>query len=305
MSRQVRYQQFGGPEVLEVVDVDEPTAGPGLVRVRVAAAGLNPVDSKIRRGGPVAQAFGVTPPTGIGMDYAGVIDQVGAGVTGWAAGDEVLGWASGTLADHILVPAESLFAKPSSLSWEVAGALGVVARAAAASVASLDLTAADVVLVSAAAGGVGIIACQLALAAGAKVVGTASVANHEYLAELGVVPIAYGEGLVERLRLAAPEGYTAVLDNHGADTIQAGLELGVPADRINSIAVFGGPPGVTFVGGQQATAEDFAKVVAGVADGSIKVPIQAVYPLADVAAAFARLDQGHLLGKIVVTTSGS
>lgn len=302
VSLRVMYQQFGGPEVLKVVEVPDPQAGPGQVRVRVVAAGLNPVDYKIRNGGPIAAAFGVTPPAGIGSDFAGVVDQVGDGVADWQVGDEVLGGAAGALAEHLVLAPEALLAKPAGMPWEVAGSLGVAGRAAAASVASLELTAADVVLISAAAGGVGVIASQLALANGAKVVGTASVANHEFLAGLGVVPVAYGPGLVDRLRIAAPEGYSAVLDNHGADTIEVGLELGVPASRINSIAVFSAPEGVTFVGGRDATAEDLAHVVAGVADGSIKVPIQASYSLADVAAAFARLEQGHLLGKVVVTT---
>ena len=302
MARFVRYAEFGGPEVLTVVEGPEPAVGEGQVRVRVKAAGLNPVDYKIFHGGPVAEAFGVVPPSGAGNEYAGVIDLVGDGVTGRAVGDEVFGTGSGTLADYVVVPAEMPYAKPAGLSWEVGGSLGVAGRAACASVASLDLTGSDTVLVSAAAGGVGVLAAQLALAAGATVVGTASEANHAFLASLGVVPVAYGEGLVERLRDAAPQGYTAVLDNHGMETIEAGLALGVPAGRINTVASFGGPEGITFVGAMAATAEDVARLAGMLADGRMQLPIEAAYPLEAVSEAFARLMSGHLRGKIVLTT---
>jgi NADPH:quinone reductase-like Zn-dependent oxidoreductase len=270
--------------------------------VRVKAASLNPVDHKIFRGGPTAQFFGVVPPAGVGLDFAGVVDQLGDGVVGLAVGDEVFGQAGGAAADYVVVPSAAAIAKPVGLSWEAAGSLGVAARAAAASVASLNLGPDDTVLVSAAAGGVGVLASQLALATGAKVVGTASPANHSFLASLGVVPVAYGEGLVDRLREAAPDGYTGVLDYHGEDTITAGIELGVPAARINTIAAYTGPEGITFVGGMAATTQDQVNLAQQIADGQVQLPIEAVYSLDSVVAAYTRLEQGHLRGKIVLVT---
>ncbi|MGB8021369.1 MAG: NADP-dependent oxidoreductase [Candidatus Nanopelagicales bacterium] len=302
MARSVQYEQFGGPEVLEVVEVPEPSAGPGQIRVRVKAAALNPVDYKIFHGGLVANAFGVVPPAGVGNDFSGVIDQVGEDVVGWAVGDEVFGSASDTMADYVVVPAAAPFRKPAGLSWEVAGSLGVVGPAASASVASLHLTESDTVLVSAAAGGVGVLAAQLALATGAKVIGTASEANHEFLSSLGVVPVAYGEGLVDRLRAAAPQGLTAVLDNHGLEAVEAGLELGVPPGRINTIASYNGPEGINFVGGMNASRQDLEVLANLIAEGGLQLPIDSVFPLESAGEAFARLEAGHVRGKVVLTT---
>lgn len=301
MPRSVRYEQFGGPEVLQVVQTELPEPGPGTLRIRVRTAGLNPVDHKIFSGGPAAAAFGVTPPAGVGRDFAGLIDAVGAGVSEGAVGTEVFGMAGDTLADYIVIPADQALPKPEGLSWDLAGGLGVVGRTAVASVRSLRLGPHDTVLVSAAAGGVGVIASQLAVAAGATVVGTASPANHEFLAALGVIPVAYGPGLVERLAAAAPQGYTAVLDNHGDETIAAALELGVPANRINTIASYSAPEGVTHVGGMAAQPEDLLELAEAVAAGSIQVPVAATYPIAEVVAAYQQLQGGHLRGKIVVT----
>jgi NADPH:quinone reductase-like Zn-dependent oxidoreductase len=303
MPRFVQFSKFGGPEVLEVIDLAEPAAGPGQVRVRVKAAGLNPVEYKIFHGGPAAAMFAVTPPCGVGNDFAGIVDQVGAGVTALGVGDAVLGGARNhALADYVVVPAEAVVRKPAALSFEVAGALEIAGRTAWASVASLGLTDADTVLISAAAGGVGNLAAQLAVRTGATVVGTASPANHDYLASLGVIPVVYGDGLADRLRAAAPDGFTAVLDNHGPDTVALGLALGVPANRINTIAAFGSPPGVTYVGMRDASLSDLAHLADLLAAGELTLPIEATYPLDQVVAAYRRLETGHLRGKIVLTT---
>lgn len=303
MSRFVQYEEFGGPEVLRVVEVDPPEAGPGQVRVRVSVAGINPVDWKIFTG-PAASAYGASVPSGVGNDFAGVIDQVGEGVTTWQPGDEVLGGARNEAeADFVIIGADGLLVRtPTGLDPRVAGALTVVGRTAWASVASLRLTDADTVLISAAAGGVGVLAAQLARRTGATVVGTASEENHEFLRSLGVVPVAYGDGLVERLRAAAPRGFTAVLDNHGAQTIAVGLELGVPEARINTIAYHGTDyPEVTHVGGAQATNDDLAHVAQLLAQGELVLPIDSEYPLERVAEAYERLMAGHLRGKIVLS----
>jgi NADPH:quinone reductase-like Zn-dependent oxidoreductase len=304
MSRFVQYDEFGDRSNLKVVEVQEPTAGAGQVRVRVKAAGLNPVDYKIFHGGPGAQAYGATVPSGVGNDFAGVVDQVGDGVTEFAVGDKVFGGARNFAeADYVVVPVDAIVPKPEGLSFEVAGSLPVVGRTAWASVASLDLTEDDTVLVSAAAGGVGVLAVQLAVRAGATVVGTASVENHEFLESLGVIPVAYGDGLVERLREAAPGGYTAALDNHGPQTIDVAIELGIPIARINTIAAYGpAARGAQGVGGSHATNADLEHMAQLLADAEIVLPIDSVFPLERVVDAYAKLEAGHVRGKIVLVT---
>lgn len=305
MSRFVQYTEFGGPEILTVVEVPTPSPGPGEALVRVHAAGLNPVDYKIFHGGPAAAAYGAHLPSGVGNDYAGIVEALGEGVTTLSVGDAVLGGARNlAVADYVVAAADTLVPKPEALPFEVAGSLSVAARTAAATVRYLALTAADTVLVSAAAGGVGVLAVQLARRAGATVVGTASEANHAFLTDLGVIPVAYGDGLVERLREAAPQGYTAALDTHGPDTISAALELGIPIERIVTIAAYGdAAQGAAAVGGAQATPTDLAEVAQLLADGEIQLPIEATYPIEQVRAAYEHLLTGHLRGKIVITTT--
>ncbi|MCP2031001.1 NADPH:quinone reductase-like Zn-dependent oxidoreductase [Okibacterium sp. HSC-33S16] len=304
MPRFLQYTEFGGPEVLELIHVDKPTAGPGEIVVRVRAVGLNPVDFKIFRG-PAAATYGATPPTGVANDYSGVVEQIGEGVTRFAVGDAVLGGARNyAMADFLVTTEEaSIVHKPTDLSFEQAAALPVVGRTAWATVESLSLTDADTVFVSAAAGGVGGLAVQLAKRKGATVVGTASESNHEYLRSLGVIPVAYGDGLVERLRAAAPQGYTAALDNHGTDSIDVALELGIPIERINTIAVHGpGDRGAAHVGGAQATNDDLLAVAELVASGDLDLPISGIYPLERAAEAYDELERGHVRGKLIVVT---
>ncbi|MFP7834328.1 NADP-dependent oxidoreductase [Marisediminicola sp. LYQ134] len=303
MSRFVQYAVNGGPEVLELVDVPEPHAGPGEVRVAVRAAGLNPVDGKIRAG---LLPWGPPLPGGTGNDFAGTVDEVGAGVTEWAVGDDVLGGARHrALADVVVIAANAIARKPVELSFEEAGSLDIAGRTAWKSVASLGLTPADTVLVSAAAGGVGVIAAQLVRATGATVIGTAGESNHDFLRGLGVIPVLYGEEQVERIRAAAPGGLTAVLDNSGDETVEAAIALGVPAGRINSIASHSAAQtyGVGTVGGGSGGAADIevlAAVAHAVADGTVRIPIEARFDLEHAAEAYRRLETGHLRGKIVV-----
>jgi NADPH:quinone reductase-like Zn-dependent oxidoreductase len=302
--RRVQYQRQGGPEVLEVSEVDPPHAGPGEVRVQVRTAGLNPLDAKIFSGAPTAQKHEVGFPSGNGNDFAGVVDEVGEGVTELRLGDVVLG---GLLrqaqAEAVVIPADRVVVKPDELSLEQAGALDIVARTAWASVASLELGAQDTVLVSAAAGGVGVVAAQLARRTGATVIGTAGEENHEFLRSLGVIPVAYGPGVTERVHAAAATAVTAVLDNHGRETVQAGLDLGVPAARINSIADYAAVRdlGVAGVGASGAGAAELAVVADLVGSGAVRLPVEAVYPLEQVQEAYRHLGRGHLRGKILLT----
>jgi NADPH:quinone reductase-like Zn-dependent oxidoreductase len=303
MSRRVTYSQLGGPEVLTISEVSEPHAGAGEVRVRVKFAGINPFDSKVFSGASTSTPQNVTFPSGNGNDFAGVVDEIGDGVTGWSIGDEVLGGKGfSAQADYVVVAASKLVRKPAALSWEQAGGLDIAGRTAWASVESLSLTTADTVLVSAAAGGVGVIAAQLAKLKGAKVIGSASESNHEFLRSLGIHPVRYGEGMVERIREISPEGITAALDNNGRETVDVALALGAQAGRINSIADYAAQQeyGTTGVGAAGATPDDLATLSALVAAGTVQVPVDSVFPIEQVSEAYAKLMEGHSRGKIVL-----
>ncbi len=299
MSRAVSFASYGAPEVLEVIEVPDRHPAEGQVRVAVHTAGLNPFDVKVRHG--------VLPklvlPSLQGSEFAGVIDEVGDGITQWKPGDEVLGWIGrGAQAEYVIVPSTSLTAKPRTLDWRTAGGLGLVGNTAKRSTDSLSLGPDDTVLVSGAAGGVGLLSGQLAKLAGATVIGTASPRNHDALRSLGIVPVAYGDGMLERLRGAAPQGYTAMLDTVGGEAIEAALALGVPADRINTIADSAAAAryGLGSVGGGGKTAEELAQLARLAAEGTLVLPIRASYPMDEVRAAYEDLESGHGLGKIVL-----
>jgi NADPH:quinone reductase-like Zn-dependent oxidoreductase len=273
----------------------------------VRAVGLNAVDYKAMAGGPAVTAFGLTLPSGIGYDFSGFVDEVGPGVTRFTPGDAVFGSKPfEAAADFVIVEEDGqLVPKPPSLTFDVAGALAVVGRTAMASVSSLRLGESDTVLVSAAAGGVGILACQLALRAGATVIGTASAENHDYLSDLGVIPVAYGDGLKERILEALHDGssLTAALDNHGPETIDVALELGVPVERINTIAAYGpAARGAARVGGRQATNEHLAEIAELLAQGELVLPIDSIFPIERAADAYRRLATGHVRGKVILVT---
>jgi NADPH:quinone reductase-like Zn-dependent oxidoreductase len=305
MARCVRIDEFGGPEVLRVEVEEQPEAARGEVRVRVLVAGLNPVDWKIFRGGPTAATYNAVPPCGNGNDFSGVVDEVGSGVTGISEGDAVFGGKRmQAQADWVVIDASRIVRKPAALPFEQAGALDIAGRTAMASVRSLDLTDADTVLISAAAGGVGVLAAQLARRAGATVVGTASEANHEFLRGLGVTPVAYGEGLLDRLLEAAPT-YTAALDNSGPITIDVALKLGVPGPRINTIAARGhrADRGITGIGGVEARPGDLEELADLIAGGDIVLPIDSVFALERVREAYEHLMTGHVRGKVVLAVN--
>lgn len=306
MSRAIRFHAFGGPEVLRVEDVPEPHAARGEVRVRVSAAGLNPVDYKVF-GGQAAEAFGAAPGMGVGNDFAGVIDEVGEGVAGLEVGTRVFGGKRHeALADYVIAEpgVTTLLPTPDGLSDEVASTLTIAARTAAAAINQLHLSKGDTVLIGGAAGGVGVIATQLALLTGARVIGTASEANHEFLRGLGAEPVSYGPGLATRV--AAIRRPTAAADLNGSETIAAAKSLKVPGRRITAIAARGKDAKDAIVtGGRDAQAGDLKAIAALVAAGTIEVPIAATYPLEEAGEAYARLAEGHVRGKIVVTTGGS
>ncbi|MFK3671223.1 NADP-dependent oxidoreductase [Leifsonia aquatica] len=306
MPRFVQFEEFGSRDFLQVVERERPWPGPGQLLVRVMAAGLNPMDYKAYRDERSAGRMGVTLPSGIGQDFAGYVEDVGEGVTRFAAGDAVFGTAPfAAVADFVVVSEEGqVVAKPEPLTFEVAGSLGVVGRTAMATTRSLGLGEHDTVLLSAAAGGVGVLAAQLAVRAGATVVGTAGEENHEFLETLGVIPVTYGDGLAERVRdLLDGDRVTAALDNHGGGTIEAALELGVPVERINTIAVFGPDAhGAQNVGGASAGNDELAELASLLAENELVLPIDSIYPIERTGEAYGRLEAGHLRGKIVVVT---
>ena len=303
MSRRVQYSRLGGPEVLEVVEVDPPTPEPGQVRVRVHIAGLNPFDHKVFRGVIAVDPQNAGLPAGVGSDFAGVIDELGVGVSTYSLGDVVFGGRFGQAqADYLVTDATAIALAPSGVTIEQAGSLDIVARTASASVAAIAPTAADTVFVSAAAGGVGVLASQLVARTGARVIGSCGPENVKFLRSIGVEPVFYGDGLIEAIRALAPDGITAALDNHGRASVDAALASGARASRINTIADFKAPAdyGVSAVGGSVAGLAELVDVASLVGSGKIIFPIDSTYPLERVREAYERLMAGHLRGKIVL-----
>jgi NADPH:quinone reductase-like Zn-dependent oxidoreductase len=302
--RAVRFDHYGGVDVLDVRDVADPVAGPGQVLVAVKAAGINPGEIAIREG-YLHDRWPATFPSGEGTDLAGVVRTVGDGVTAFAAGDEVLGWTEerASHAELVAVPADQLTAKPASVSWEVAGSLFVVALAAYASVQAVAPQAGDTVVVSAAAGGVGSMAVQLAHRTGATVIGLAGEQNHDWLRRHEIVPVTYGDGQADRIREAAHGGVDAFIDTFGGGYVDLAVGLGVDPQRINTIIDYEAVQrlGVQAQGTHAiAGAKPLAEVAGLVADGSLELPVARTYPLDQVREAFTELAERHSHGKIVL-----
>jgi NADPH:quinone reductase-like Zn-dependent oxidoreductase len=300
----VRFDRYGGVDVLEVREVEDPVADPGRVLVAVKAAGINPGEISIREG-RLHDRWPSTFPSGEGTDLAGVVRTVGDGVTAFAAGDEVLGWTEerASHAELVAVPADQLTTKPPSLSWEVAGSLFVVSLAAYASVQAVAPQAGETVVVSAAAGGVGSVAVQLARRTGATVIGLAGERNHDWLRGHDIVPVRYGDGQAERIRAAAAGRIDAFIDTFGDGYVDLAIGLGVAPQRINTIIDYDAVQrlGVNGQGTHAiATAPLLAELAGLVADGSIEIPIARTYPLDQVQAAFRELAGRHTHGKIVL-----
>ncbi|UNT00628.1 NADP-dependent oxidoreductase [Streptomyces tubbatahanensis] len=308
MSRAVVYETFGGPEVLELREVPEPHAGPGEVRVRVTAAGLNPMDWSIAAQPELAAQFGITLPSGFGYDFAGVVDEVGAGATGFAVGDRVHGGAQGrAVADFVVAGTptevtEPLWHTPEGVSDEVAATLPVAGLTAAAALDAIDLRSGDTVLVGGAAGGVGVFAVQLAKLAGARVIGTASQGTFAFLRRFGAEPVTYGPGLADRVRALAPEGVSAATDLFGTETAETALALGVPPERISTIAAGPQPPGgARATGGFDASPDAMARIADALLAGTVTVPIAATFPIEQTRDAVALQAARHVHGKVVIT----
>ncbi len=308
MSRAVIYERFGGPEVLELRDVPEPHARPGEIRIRVAAVGLNAMDPAFAAMPELAARFGITLPSGFGYDFAGSVDEVGDGAEGFTVGDRVYGGVmERAAADFVVMKTPvgadgALFRTPNDLSDELASTLAVAGATAAAAVAALNLGPTDTVLVGGAAGGVGVFVAQLARLAGATVLGTASEGTFPFLRDLGAEPIAYGEGLHDRVRASAPGGISAAIDLFGTETIETALALGVAPDRIVSIAAGPNPPGgARAVFGNDAAPDAIPQIAAAIAAHEMTVPIATRLPIEQIREAAALQADRHVHGKLVVT----
>lgn len=304
MPKAVRFDGYGGIDVLKVVDVERPVPGRGQVLVRVRATGINPGEAKIRLG-LLAERWPSTFPSGEGSDLAGVVEELGEGVTGFAAGDEVIGFTDNRAshAELVLVEAANLTSKPAGVPWEAAGALFVVGATAYAMVRAVSVSQGDTVVVSGAAGGVGTIAVQLAVSAGGTVIGLASEPHHDWLADHGVIPITYGDGVADRIRAASGGKVDSLLDTQGGGYVELALELGVRPERIDTIADFAAPAkyGVKGEGNAAgASAAVLADLAARIEAGTLEIPIAGIYPLDKVQDAYRELEQGHTLGKIVL-----
>ncbi|GAB3732745.1 NADP-dependent oxidoreductase [Amycolatopsis oliviviridis] len=299
--RSIAFTEYGGSGVLQVLERELPEPGPGQVRVAVRAAGVNPIDWKIRAG-LMAAVFPTEFPAVPGGDVAGVIDAIGEGVSGFATGDEVLGSGIGGYAEYVLADPAKLARKPESLSWELAAALPVVVNTAYRALNLLDLEKGETLLVDGAAGGVGTIAVQLAVARGLTVVGTASEANHDYLRSLGAIPVQYGEGLAERVRAVAPHGIDASFDASGHSLATLVELTGGPKRVITIAAPDAADHDVRFTSGSPAeqVPGSLAEGAALAAEGKLTLPISRVYPLAEAAAAQDESEAGHVRGKLVL-----
>ncbi|HUZ24569.1 MAG TPA: NADP-dependent oxidoreductase [Streptosporangiaceae bacterium] len=304
MARAVRFDHYGAIEVLYVADVEVPTPAAGEVIVEVLAAAINPGEASIRAG-YLDSRWPATFPSGQGSDLAGIVREIGDGVTEFAVGDEVLGWSwqRSSQAQYVAVPVGQLIRKPAGLSWPVAGSMYVVGVTAYAAVRAVSAGAGDTVVVSAAVGGVGSVVVQLLRVRGASVIGIASPSHHAWLASLGVTPVAYGDGLADRVRAAAPDGVDAFIDLFGPDYVRLAVELGVPRDRIETIIAYDAAAeyGAKAEGSSDASTTDvLAEMTELVASGRIEIPIAATYPLDEVRQAYTELEKRHTRGKIVL-----
>lgn len=302
----VRFDRYGGIDVLDVREVPRPQPGTGEVLVEVKAAGVNPGEAMIRQG-VFDEIFPATFPSGQGSDLAGVVAEVGTGVDAFSVGDEVLGFTNdrASHAEFVVVPADQLTPKPPAVSWEAAGGLFVAGTTAYAAVRSVELTPGDTVAIAGAAGGVGTIAVQLAKRTGATVLGIAGPSNDEWLAAHSVIPVNYGDGLAGRLRAAAPDDRVdALLDFFGGGYVELAVtELGIAPQRIDTVIDFPALErfGVMFVGNQDAAdAAVLAELAALIAAGQLEVPIAEVIPLDEVQRAYRTLERRHTRGKIVL-----
>ena len=300
----MRFDEYGETDVLNVVEVGRPLPGNGQVLIEVVAAGINPGESAIRMG-LLHDMWPSTFPSGEGSDLAGVVEEVGPEVNRFAVGDEVFGFVNtrSSHAELVVADAVNLVRRPSKLPWDVAGSLFVTGSTAYAAVRAVRLARDETVVVSGAAGGVGVLAVQLASFAGARVIGLASEDHHQWLLDHDVIPVIYGDGAADRIRVVSDGKVGAFIDLIGGGYVEMAIGLGVRPDRIDTIVDRAAAEryGTMSDGSAAAASADvLAELAAMIVDGRLDFPIEAVYPLTDVRSAYTVLEQRHTLGKIVL-----
>jgi NADPH:quinone reductase-like Zn-dependent oxidoreductase len=297
--RAVQFDAYGGPEVLKVVQVEAPHAGPGQVRIAVRAAGVNGIDWKIRAGF-MREIISLSLPAGTGVDAAGVIDEIGPGVTGVTVGEEVFGSGSGTYAEHAVL--SHWARKPAGLSFAEAAGYPVPAETAIRIIDQVAVKPGQTLLVSGASGGVGSAVIQVAKQRGITVIGTASQSNHDYLRSLGAVPTGYGDGLVDRIRALAPDGVDAALDIAGSGVIPQLIELTGDPSKVLSIADFTAPQfGAQVSSAPSDTSGALAEAARLYDAGAFGIPVDRAFPLEHAAQAQEASAAGHVKGRLVIT----
>jgi NADPH:quinone reductase-like Zn-dependent oxidoreductase len=296
----VQFASYGGPEVLQVVDVPEPHAGPGQVRIAVRAAGVNPVDWKLRAG-YLKDFMPVELPAGVGSDASGVVDEVGPDVQGVAVGDEVFGTTvTGATAEYAVLGEWAT--KPTDLPFEEAAGFPMPSETARRALKLLPAQKGQTLLVNGASGGVGLAASQFALADGLTVIGTASEGNHPFLSSIGVVPTTYGEGLVERVRALAPDGVDVALDVAGSGVLPELVQITGDAQNVVTIADFNaGDHGVRLTTGGDSRSPEARQEAAELFEkGAFRLPVAEVFSMSEAGEAHDKSQQGHVLGKFVI-----
>ena len=296
----VQFSEYGGPEVLQVVEVEAPHAGPGQVRIAVRAAGVNPSDWK-RRAGQYREFEQVSFPSGVGVEASGVVDEVGAGVSGVSAGDAVFGYGENTMAQYAVLT--HWVRKPEELPFEVTAGLPVIAETAWRSLEEVGVKPGETLLVSGAAGGIGSAVIQFARLRGITVIGTASAQKHDYLRGLGAIPTTYGPGLAQRVKTLAPEGVNAALDLAGSGVIPELIGIVGDASRVLSVADFAAEQyGAKFSHGPP---KDPERVLAAVArlcsEGLFRLRVEQTFPLEQTAQAQEVSAAGRVTGKLIVS----
>ncbi|MFD3905252.1 NADP-dependent oxidoreductase [Streptomyces sp. CB04723] len=294
--KKVSYAAFGGPDLLDLIDAEEPHAGPGRIRVSVRAAGVNPVDWRLREG-QVLGAHPVELPAGVGLDAAGVVDEVGEGVTDVAVGDRVFGEGADTYAEFAVLSAWAPM--PDGLSFAEAAGYPSVVETALRIIDEVGVRPGQKLLVSGASGGVGSAVLQIARERGVTVIGTAGAANQDYLRELGALATTYGDGWVERVRGLGP--VDAALDLAGSGVIPDLVALTGDPAKVVTIADLGAPEfGVRFSGAAGSVPDALAEATSLIARGRLHIPVEKSYALTEAAAAHADSRAGHTRGRRVI-----
>jgi NADPH:quinone reductase-like Zn-dependent oxidoreductase len=297
--RALQYTSYGGPEALSWADAPEPHAGAGQIRIAVRSASVNPIDWK-GLGGMLAGGKPMTGTGYLGFDAAGVVDEVGEGVTGVSVGDDVLGRGSNTQAEYAVLSAWA--PKPASVDWAVAAAAGVAGETAERGLRLLGVQPGDTLFVDGGAGGVGAVVVQMAVARGLRVIASASEANHGYLREIGAIPVLYGEGVAARVREAAGGGVDAVFDVVGKTPVEELISLAPEPSKVVSIANFGAAESGIQVTGGDADSQPM-KALAEVADllaqNKLVINVQ-TFPFERAAEAYRISQEGHVRGKLVL-----